>query len=168
MLTGAGAPGAGVTPGSVVTIGVPAPAPPPAPPPIPPRGHHHVSTTYITQDSIIIRGLSQGSTETSLVKTKILPQPGKTDRLSGLRGQGEAGAVAGTSKDRSYRTMEKGGQKGASEQNCNPEITINLPETKESVSPINISISSNQNQQPDSEILKLRDILLKDSSVEAS
>ena len=76
--------------------------------------------------------------------------------------------MAGTSKDWSYRTMEKGGQKGASEQNCNPEITINLPETKESVSPINISISSNQNQQPDSEILKLRDILLKDSSVEAS
>ena len=160
-------PGAGATPHSVVTIGVPAPAPPSATPPIPPRGNHHVSTTYITQDSVIIRGPSQGSGETSLVKTKMLPPPqtGKTQGISGPKGQGQP------AKERPYRTLDKGGPGGhkvVSEQNsCNPEITINLPETKESVSPINISISSNQNQQPDSEILKLRDILLKDSSVEA-
>lgn len=48
-----------------------------------------------------------------------------------------------------------------------PELTINLPEAKESVSPVNISISSSQ-KSPDSEILKLREILLKDSSVETS
>ena len=157
--------GPGVTPASVVTIGVPAPAPPSATPPIPPRGNHHVSMTYITQESVIIRGPSQGAGEASLPKTKILPpQTGKTQGISGPKGE--------PGKDRPYRTMDKGGagvQKSVSEQNsCNPEITINLPETKESVSPINISISSNQNQQPDSEILKLRDILLKDSSVEAS
>ena len=88
-------------------------------------------------------------------------QAGKAQGIAGPRGQGEP------AKER--HKGGPGGQKAPSEQSsCNPEITINLPETKESVSPINISISSNQNQQPDSEILKLRDILLKDSSVEAS
>ena len=48
---GSGAPGPGV-----VTIGVSGTNA--NTPPIPPRGNHHVSTTYITQDSVIVRGIS--------------------------------------------------------------------------------------------------------------
>ena len=91
---------------------------------------------------------------------------GKSDRTSLLQSkvQGE------TSKERTYLTLENSlGQRSAGSvtEQAAPEITINLPEAKESVSPVNISISSSQ-KSPEPEILKLREILLKDSSVEAS
>ena len=97
-----------------------------------------------------------------------LTQQGKSDRLAPVqpRGQGDTAA----NKERTYLTLEGGSALAAT----NPEIRINLPEAKESVSPINISISnqktpgSGQQQHPGSEILKLRDMLLKDSSLEAS
>ena len=63
-------------------------------------------------------------------------------------------------KERTYLTLEAGRKEPA-----NPEITIS--QAKESVSPININISS-QKTQGETEIIKLREILLTDSSVEAS
>ena len=125
---------------SVVTIGVPgAPAPPSATPsatpPVPPRGNHHISTTYITQDSNL--------------KTKIVT---KLDKPA-TKGQGDQ-----SGKERTYLTLEK-----KRKEPTTPEITIS--QAKESVSPINISISSQDSQ---TEIIKLREILLTDSSVEAS
>ena len=122
----------------MVTIGVPgAPAPPANTPPVPPRGNHHVSTTYITQSDSLT------------VKTKIVTKHDKP----GIKVQGDQ-----SGKERTYLTLEK-----KRKEPTNPEITIS--QAKESVSPINISISSQQN---DTEIVKLREILLTDSSVEAS
>ena len=63
-------------------------------------------------------------------------------------------------KERTYLTLEAGRKEPA-----NPEITIS--QAKESVSPININISSGKTQG-ETEIIKLREILLTDSSVEAS
>ena len=159
---GQGAPGPGV-----VTIGVPGTSA--NTPPIPPRGNHHVSTTYITQDSVIIRGISgtghvattgnRSEINETMVKTSSKILQGKTDRMSQLqpRVQGDS------NKERTFTTLEKGARQ---EVQMNPEITINFPEDKESVSPINISISSQKAN--DSEVQKLRDILLKDTTVEAS
>ena len=152
----------------VVTIGVSAANTPP----IPPRGNHHVSTTYITQDSVIVRGSgsankSEHFSSDTIVKsssTKIMQ--GKSDRTSLLQSK----VQGDTSKERTYLTLENSsGQRssGSVTEQAAPEITINLPEAKESVSPVNISISSSQ-KSPEPEILKLREILLKDSSVEAS
>lgn len=64
-------------------------------------------------------------------------------------------------KERTYLTLEGGRREPA-----NPEITIS--QAKESVSPININISSQSSQKNETEIIKLREILLTDSSVEAS
>jgi len=69
------------------------------------------------------------------------------------KGQGDQ-----SGKERTYLTLEK-----KRKEPTNPEITIS--QAKESVSPINISISSQDSQ---TEIIKLREILLTDSSVEAS
>ena len=65
-----------------------------------------------------------------------------------------------SAKERTYLTLEAGRK-----EPVNPEITIS--QAKESVSPININISS-QKTQGETEIIKLREILLTDSSVEAS
>ena len=108
--------------------------------------------TYYGRDYIKLK-LREGSFQA-------LTQQGKSDRLAPVqpRGQGDTAA----NKERTYLTLEGGSALAAT----NPEIRINLPEAKEAVSPINISISNQQH--PGSEILKLRDILLKDSSLEAS
>ena len=159
----------------VVTIGVPgvpgvAGGAAANTPPIPPRGNHHVSTTYITQDSVIVRGLSGGGavqsvrhtrsggnrsdlseTETmAKTSTKILH--GKSDKIQ-PKVQGDANL------DRCQKPFDK----IVHHHKQNPEITINIAETKDS--PVNISTSS---QKPEIEVKKLRDILLKDSSVETS
>ena len=123
---------------AVVTIGVPgAPAASGATPPIPPRGNHHISTTYITQDI-------------NTLKTKIL--------TAGEKVTAGGAAGPGPGKERTYLSLEAGRKDPA-----NPEITIS--QAKESGSPININISSQKNE---TEIIKLREILLTDSSVEAS
>lgn len=158
--------------GGVVTIGVSAANTPP----IPPRGNHHVSTTYITQDSVIVRGPANKSehfsTDTIVKTSSTKIMQGKSDRTSQSLLQSKVQGE--TSKERTYLTLENSsgqrsiaGTTGTVTEQTAPEITINLPEAKESVSPVNISISSSQ-KSPDSEILKLREILLKDSSVEAS
>ena len=125
---------------AVVTIGVPgASAAAGATPPIPPRGNHHISTTYITQDI-------------NTLKTKIVTA-GEKLVAGGTKVTGEQAG-----KERTYLTLE-----AARKEPANPEITIS--QAKESVSPININISSQKNE---TEIIKLREILLTDSSVEAS
>jgi len=167
---------------SVVTIGglsVPAsPLPnrtqPTNTPPIPPRGNHHISTTYITQDTVIVRQLNPSlgpptnrtlHTVESHVKNTAKIFHGKSEGV--VQPQSKVPTESGEhpTVERSYfGTIERGSRKAT--EPTNPEITINLAEAKETISPINISISNQKS--PNSEILKLREILLSDSSVEAS
>ena len=167
---------------SVVTIGglsVPAyPLPtrtqPTNTPPIPPRGNHHISTTYITQDTVIVRQLTPSSSATtnrthptseSHVKNSAKIFHSKSEGMSQSHSKlpTDTGAQQPVEKTY-YSTIERGARKA--HEPTNPEITINLAEAKETISPININISNQKS--PNSEILKLREILLSDSSVEAS
>jgi hypothetical protein len=166
---------------SVVTIGglsVPAsPLPtrtqPTNTPPIPPRGNHHISTTYITQDTVIVRQLTPSSSATanrthhtveSHVKNSAKIFHSKSEGVSQTHSKPtDTGAQQPVEKPY-YGTIERGARKA--NEPTNPEITINLAEAKETISPININISNQKS--PNSEILKLREILLSDSSVEAS
>ena len=175
-------PGSALSGPSVVTIGglsVPAsPLPtrtqPSNTPPIPPRGNHHISTTYITQDTVIVRQLTPSSgpptnrtlhTVESHVKSSAKIFHGKSEGSSQPQPKLPNDPGDHQSTERSYfGTIERGGRKAT--EPTNPEITINLAEAKETISPINISISNQKS--PNSEILKLREILLSDSSVEAS
>jgi pleckstrin domain-containing family G protein 5 len=165
---------------SVVTIGglsVPAsPLPnrtqPANTPPIPPRGHHHISTTYITQDTVIVRQASPSAgssthrthhgAESHAVKNSTKSFPGKGEGQS--KQSADPGGHPHTEKA-FFGTLDRLGARKTAEP-TNPEITINLAEAKETISPININISNQKS--PNSEILKLREILLSDSSVEAS
>ena len=112
-------------------------------PPVPPRGQHnqHISTTYITQDttSMVVKQ------KQPLVVRDRNCQAEKTDRHVKLEREGSGNSLL---------------------EAPNPEITINVPESKEPISSINISISNQKSTK--TEILKLREILLTDSSVEAS
>jgi len=159
---------------SVVTIGglsVPAsPLPnrtqPANTPPIPPRGNHHISTTYITQDTVIVRQTTPTTHRTHQGGDTHLKNTAKVFHGKG-EGQSKQSAEPGVhhSNEKSFfGTLERGARKAP--EPPNPEITINLAEAKDSISPININISNQKS--PNSEILKLREILLSDSSVEAS
>ena len=167
---------------SVVTIGglsVPAsPLPnrtqPANTPPIPPRGNHHISTTYITQDTVIVRQTTPTSgTNThrthhaveSHVKNPAKIFHGKSEGVATPQSKQPTDTGAHHNVEKSfYGTLERSARKA--NEPTNPEITINLAEAKETISPININISNQKS--PNSEILKLREILLSDSSVEAS
>lgn len=175
------APSTALSGSSVVTIGglsVPAsPLPtrtqPTNTPPIPPRGNHHISTTYITQDTVIVRQLTPSSSATTNRTHQTVESHVKNSaKIFHSKSEGvlqshskptDTGAQQPVEKPY-YGTIERGARKA--NEPTNPEITINLAEAKETISPININISNQKS--PNSEILKLREILLSDSSVEAS
>merc|ERR1712117_372243 len=138
-------------------------------PPIPPRGNHHISTTYITQDTVIVRQTTPTTGGAHRTHHGVETQIKNTAKIFHGKAEGQtkqnSESVAHQPVEKTFfGTLERGARKTV--EPPNPEITINLAEAKETISPININISNQKS--PNTEILKLREILLSDSSVEAS
>ena len=155
-------------------------------PPVPPRGHHHISTTYITQEPVKAAAAKVdpkiNAPETDTIKGKRLDKAGRSGSGGNLREQVAAGHCllqrGGSGgnllerkqvvdKDR-QKTLDRVGSGNSLVDAPKPEITINVPcsESKEAVSSVSISISNQKSTK--TEILKLRELLLTDSSVETS